>query len=490
MFPDREIPLVPSLPPGEESADAETLETWHLALSNAISSDLPHDLLGVWLYPAAGGAALIAPAALAADQLTVPLPPDISPATLGLLEEIIRDAGYLSVMAQVVESGDRATGLLLFAALPEAIYDDAARAMAGGVASALAPMFARLARKWGLPAEPAHEGSAEDTVVTSVARMVGSAENPRAFALALREALAPFVAAEQLEILVPGTSPEQWYRLSGHPGGPLWSDPDLVVTRSRVDLPALFGVNETLLIADAGGGSALLPAPARSIAGVWLEAGGRTAGALLLGAGEPGRYGERDVALLAAIAPLVAIRVESFVATGNLQIVRTHLATLRAVPSHLGRLAEVLATTGSSAEATRLFASEAGSVLPFDRLHFALRLAEDDRVAVMAPGETRPLPDLPLTPVAGTGLGRVARGELANLMVRAERRTDLIVGLRVGGEVIGAMVLTGDANRFGRGDVEIAQQLADLVAPHLEILRRAAVAPPPPIPGWKRAPKF
>jgi hypothetical protein len=52
------------------------------------------------------------------------------------------------------------------------------------------------------------------------------------------------------------------------------------------------------------------------------------------------------------------------------------------------------------------------------------------------------------------------------------------------------MVLTGDPSRFGRGDVEIAQQLADLVAPHLELIRRAAMAPPPMMPGWKRAPKF
>jgi GAF domain-containing protein len=108
----------------------------------------------------------------------------------------------------------------------------------------------------------------------------------------------------------------------------------------------------------------------------------------------------------------------------------------------------------------------------------------------VAPGEARALPDLPLTPVAGTGLGRVVRGELANLLVRAEQRTDLIVGLRVGGRVIGAMVLTGDATRFGRGDMETAQQLADMVAPHLELLRRTAMAPPPMMPGWKRAPRF
>ena len=135
MLPDHETPLVPLLLPGEESADAETLETWYLALSNAVSSDLPHDLLAVWLYPASGGVALIAPAALAADQLTVPVPPDITPAAIGLLEEIIRDAGYPSVMAEVVRLGDRETGLLLFAALREDVYGERGRAMAAGVAA-------------------------------------------------------------------------------------------------------------------------------------------------------------------------------------------------------------------------------------------------------------------------------------------------------------------------------------------------------------------
>jgi GAF domain-containing protein len=490
MFPDYETPLVPLLLPGEESADAETLETWYLALSNAVSSDLPHDLLAVWVYPASGGVALIAPAALAADQLTVPAPPDISPAALGLLEEIIRDAGYPSVMAEVIRLDDRATGLILFAALRDDTYGEPERAMAAGVAAHLAPMFNRLARRWGQPDEAVPPEETGSSVVAAVARMIGTTDNPRAFALALRETLAPFLAADRLEILVPGTSPEQWYRLSEHPGGPLWSDPDLIVNRSRLDVPALFGVNDSVLLADAGPDAAVMPAPVRAVAGVWLTTGGRATGALLVGSTEPGRYGEGDIRLLADVAALVGIRVESFVAAGNLQVVRSHLATLRAVPAHLGRLAEMLATTTDSAEATRRFAAEAMGLLSFERLHFALRLAEEDRVAVVAPGEARALPDLPLTPVAGTGLGRVVRGELANLLVRTEQRTDLIVGLRVGGRVIGAMVLTGDASRFGRGDVETAQQLADLVAPHLELLRRVAVAPPPMMPGWKRAPRF
>jgi GAF domain-containing protein len=489
MFPDHETPLVPLLLPGEESADAETLETWYLALSNAVSSDLPHDLLAVWLYPASGGVALIAPAALAADQLTVPVPPDITPAAIRLLEEIIRDAGYPSVMAEVIRAGDRETGLILFAALRGGVYGERERAVAAGVAGHLAPMFNRLARRWGQPDEP----TAEDTgrsAVQAVARMIGTTDNPRAFARALQATLAPFLAADQLEILVPGTSPEQWYRLSEHPGGALWSDPELIVSRSRLDVPGLFGVNDSVLIADIGPNAEVMPPPVRALAGVWLTTGGRTTGALLVGSADAGRYGESDVRLLGDIAALVGIRIESFVAAGSLQVVRNHLATLRAVPSHLGRLAEMLASTADSAEATRRFAAEAMGLLSFERLHFALQLTEEDRVAIVAPGEARALPDLPLTPVAGTGLGRVVRGELANLLVRAEQRTDLIVGLRVGGRVIGAMVLTGDASRFGRGDMETAQQLADMVAPHLELLRRTAMAPPPMMPGWKRAPRF
>ena len=502
MSPDRETPLVPLLLPGEESADAEILETWHLALSSALSSDLPHDLLGVWLYPEQGGVALIAPAALAADQLTVPAPPDITPDSLHFLEEIITDAGYPSVIATAIHTGGRESGLLLFAALRDGVYGEREREMTAAVAERLGPMFGRLARRWGR--EPAIEGETPrgdptSAAVGAVARVLAAAASPRDFSGALREALAPFVPADRLEILVPGTTADQWYRLGEHPGGPLWTDPRLIVSRASFDVPALFGVNNTVLLADTAIGRTIFPAhegrehedPMRAVVGVWLESGGKTVGTLLLGAAEAERYGEADVELLGAIAPLVAVRADGFVAAGHLQLVRSHLATLRAVPAHLGRLAEMLASIADSGEALRRFAAEAAGVVAFERLHFALSLTEEDRVAILAPGESRALPDLPLTPVAGTGLGRVVRGELPNLTVRAEQRSDLIVGLRVGGRVIGAMVFTGTGGTmFGRGDVEAAQQLADLVAPHLELLRRAAIAPPPMIPGWKRAPRF
>ena len=61
------------------------------------AADVPHDLLALWLYPQAGGVVLLGPAALAQDDLSVPLPsPQVQPDQLAILEEIVRDAGYRS----------------------------------------------------------------------------------------------------------------------------------------------------------------------------------------------------------------------------------------------------------------------------------------------------------------------------------------------------------------------------------------------------------
>ena len=63
----------------------------------------------------------------------------------------------------------------------------------------------------------------------------------------------------------------------------------------------------------------------------------------------------------------------------------------------------------------------------------------------------------------------------------------LVVPLRSGGKVIGAMALTVPGEgAFSRTDMALAQQLADLAAPHLDLARRAAPMVLPYIPGWKR----
>jgi hypothetical protein len=133
-------------------------------------------------------------------------------------------------------------------------------------------------------------------------------------------------------------------------------------------------------------------------------------------------------------------------------------------------------------------------------MEFALKLGSADEVVVVAPGDAHPLPDLPLVSVSGTELGRVLRGELPHAYASARRQLEsdpgagqptaaLVVPLRVGGRIFVCLtLLAAGADAFTRADIALAQQLADLIAPHLELLRRASMSSPPVAPGWRRRP--
>jgi hypothetical protein len=81
----------------------------------------------------------------------------------------------------------------------------------------------------------------------------------------------------------------------------------------------------------------------------------------------------------------------------------------------------------------------------------------------------------------------VIAGELPTLFGLVEGEARLIVPLRVAGRVQGAIVFTAEPPAvLNPAHLEPAQRLADVVAPHLELLRRAAMLPQPFRPGWKR----
>src|SRR3954467_5005504 len=83
-------PLVPILRGEDDQLDAITLATWHEALSNTVAVEVPHDLMGLGLYPPAGGAVLLGPAELAQDGLAIPEPsPHLKPEQLSQLEQIV-----------------------------------------------------------------------------------------------------------------------------------------------------------------------------------------------------------------------------------------------------------------------------------------------------------------------------------------------------------------------------------------------------------------
>jgi GAF domain-containing protein len=176
-------------------------------------------------------------------------------------------------------------------------------------------------------------------------------------------------------------------------------------------------------------------------------------------------------------------------------VLRSNLSVLRHIPMHLSRIAEQLATLPLLGEGTRLFATQANALLPVDRIEFAVRLGDEHRVAIVEPGDPTPLADRPQQALGGTLVGQVIRGEVPYLLTDEDGGMGpvsiLVVPLRVAGTILGALAMTAiSAATFTRTDMAVAQQLGDLIAPHLEVLRRATLAPPAFTPGWKRTPRF
>jgi hypothetical protein len=198
-------------------------------------------------------------------------------------------------------------------------------------------------------------------------------------------------------------------------------------------------------------------------------------------------YSQDDAALLSRVASLVTPQVALLVASAGTGAGDRAPGAEPAAPAWTAAIATLLATCSDIAEVIQRIRDLAARVLPFDEMRYAMRLSEGDRVVMLVPGERRPLPDLPLVPVAGTTLGDILAGASSGSFVLDGAEATLLVPLRVAGRIHGALVLTARHPAVLReAHLAPAQQLADIVAPHLELLRRAALLPPPYLPGWKR----
>ena len=488
-------PLVPILRLDKGVDDRESLATWHQALSNALTVDAPHELLALWLYPTRGGAVLLGPEALAQDDLKVPLPsPQLQPQQLTILEEIVRDAGYASAISLPVRFGRRDVGLLLVASLTPGRYEALDLMVLRLAAQRLAPSLGRLARQWGGTAQGADRIVA---LLDGVTQATAAGATPQAFATSLSHALERLIPHDRLELLLAGPGGGRYYRLGEHVGGPLWTDPSLVLDAAALDLSGRTDSQGRLLLGDAGREArwprayftALDPpgAELRAVAGARATGPTGLITYMLRGSVGPDLYDDADAELLVRIAALIAPHVALLAEQAARE--RDEPAP-PAVPVQLLEIPEVLALARDPGEATRRTAELAGRFLPFDQLHFALRLSEGDRAVLFDPGERRALPDLASIPVAGTALGEVLQGELAHHFALAQGEARLIVPLRVAGRVHGALVLTAAPPAvLNPAHVGPAQRLADVVAPHLELLRRAAMLPAPFRPGWKQEPR-
>ncbi len=513
---------MPFLRLDDSGNDLEAIRTWREALSDSFAQQgIPHDLFALWIYPSGGDPILIGPDELSQDHLVVPrADPYIDPAQLGVLEEILRDASYGSAVAAAIRHGTADVGLVLLGALEAGRYPAVARIALDRMLMTIAPMVGRVARRWpashsledvgdlnGAPRAPdtgPSEAQRMAEMLSSLGQAASGAGTPRDFILALSFAVQPLLPHDAIEILIPDTTPEQTYRLTGHGHGPLWSDPQLVLPRAACDVERVFTEAGIVRVRNTEtDGRGPFPPPLgdlgasgpRSLIGVRLRVLERTVGFLMVSTPGPDFYQAEDVILLDHIGALIASRIDSFVLSWQHQVLKSHLAVLRHVPMHLSQIAELLATIPLLGEGTRQFARLAGQLLPLGHLEFAVRLSDEHRVAIVKPGDTTALPDRPQTPLAATAAARVIRGEIPYLLTETPSPTGpvsaLVVPLRTGGLVFGALAMSSTvAEPLTRTDMAVAQQLADLIAPHFEILRRSAASPAPFIPGWKRTPKL
>jgi hypothetical protein len=90
-------------------------------------------------------------------------------------------------------------------------------------------------------------------------------------------------------------------------------------------------------------------------------------------------------------------------------------------------------------------------------------------------GDHRHLGEIASTPVSNAVVSRVIAGEVPHGVMGAGAEIELVFPLRAGGNISGALVLTtGAADAFTRLHLAMAQQVADGIAPWVELLRRAA----------------
>jgi hypothetical protein len=496
-------PLVPILRVDDGQLDPMALATWHEALSNTVAVEVPHDLMGLWLYPADGGVALLGPAELAQDDLVVPVPaPQLKPEQLTGLEEVVNKAGYGSASCLPIKFGKRDVGLLLVANLQPGIYGPVQRVLLQRVAHQVAPMLGRIARQWK-PAEGKSFQQQERIagLLATVAQANRDAGTPHRFLATLSRSLAPLLPHDHIELLVPDSAEAKYYRLGEHAGGPLWADPSLTLSAEHLDIARIFGSRIRIIVPDtyeddrwprgyftasASGGGEI-----RAVVGARLNLRQKCTAYLLVGSTGPELYAEADMELLLLLAGLITPQISGFLESDH-PPAATPTATAIATPerNHEGellfRIAGILATTSDWSVTTQLVASEAANLFPYDKLTFALRVTGGDRVIVFEPGERRPLSSLPLLSVAGTPLAQVLQGHLPCAFEQHSSETTLTVPLRVAGRIHGALTFGATAPKvLTEQQVITVQHLADIVAPHLELLRRGSMQPHPTVSRWR-----
>jgi hypothetical protein len=484
-------PLVPILRVEDGKVDPVALATWHQVLSNTVGIEVPHDLMGLWLYPTQGGVVLVGPPELSEDDIPIPIPsPHLKPEQVSVIEQIVLEAGYGSASCLPIRFGKRDVAVILVAGLEKDRYGPAERVLLQCVARRVGPMLGRIARQW-VPAQGAASAQQQRIagLLQAVAQANGDAVTPQRFVAGVARGLAPLLPHDHIELLVPDAAGERYLRLGEHAGGPLWADPSLAISREHLDVAGFFNGSSRLLVPDTYEddrwprgfltATDTTGADIRAVVGARINLGGASSAYLLVGSVGPELYDNDDIELLTLLAGLISPQIGGFLRPSDAPRV-SRPAVKDPAAEQLFRIAGILAMASNTAAATRAIAVEGGSLIPYEKLRFALRLDDGQRVVLLEPGDRRPLSELPVAPAEDAALERVLAGESQHELDKEGDATRLTVPLRVAGQVHGALIFSAEAPAIlTELHADRARRLADIVAAHLEVLRRSALPAAP-----------
>ena len=106
----------------------------------------------------------------------------------------------------------------------------------------------------------------------------------------------------------------------------------------------------------------------------------------MVGSIGPDLYGAEDVELLVLLGGLILPQIAEFLRASEQQALATDPSPATGASELLLKIAGALATMTDAAAATRLIALEGAGIVPFERMTFALKLTDSDRVVVLQPG--------------------------------------------------------------------------------------------------------
>lgn len=458
---------------------------WHLALSNLIGVDVPHDLLALWLFPERGGVVLLAPQELGRDKVELPQPaPFVTQHDLFMLEERIRTAGYRSVLAVPIRIVDRDLGLAVFAHLQPAKFGAGEAMRLTAMMRQVVPTFAALAS-----APPLAFGAGPSANVTSanapeaVARAAAEGETGAEVLRLVSGVLQVLIPHDRIEVTIPGATAGSWALLSGAPEGQRWGESTTEVSQLITGFIARAAEDGTITVGDLRALGLSWPsyretranARVHAVMGARLRVAGSEDAWLLMGGAAPDIYRAVDREVLKSIAPVVALRVQGLRSGLSAEVARSHAASNQLTQTRAARIASSLAGTAHWGEAVAWFLKDIRESLGYQDAQFVLRFG-DGRFVVVPAGDLRPFSALPSSEIDGSGLEGLFDGS-APFLVAGHEGTDLLVPLRVAGRVVGALELLGATPGASGHPVSSAQLFADLIAPHLELVRRGALEP-------------